>query len=361
LRDFTWFVWDDLFLGGRSSMPRRLPDVSTTQLIASGVATLAAAWGASYLGVYGTILGAAFMSVASTAGTAVCKYYLDQGKEQLQEKNRDTAQEAAQEAAREAASADPTRTVVWPEGVRPADPAMLVGDPGATRPDPGARHSDPNATRLDPGALYPPGGSDPNATRVDVPVPHGAADPTRAVAAALADEAGEEAARAAAWRTAFDATAQWARRRWKVLLLSSAVVFAVVMGGISVYEWQTGKPIGSSTGKGTTLDQVFGGGGARGDGGGDVTPTPTASEQDTGGPSAPSTGPSDDPTRQASTEPEPTPSASVPQEPSSRPTTPAPSRTPTQAPSGTPGGGQEDDGGGQGGTGSGADPDSTPR
>ncbi|MEU6038268.1 hypothetical protein ABZ801_22940 [Actinomadura sp. NPDC047616] len=339
-------------------MQRRLPDVSTTQLIASGVATLAAAWGASYLGVYGTILGAAFMSVASTAGTAVCKYYLDQGKEQLQEKNEETAREAV----REATSADPTRTVVWPEGLHPADPALLVSDPGATRPDLSTRPSDPNATRLDPGALYPPGGSDPNATRIDVPVPHAVADPTQAVAGTLVDEAGDEAVRAAAWRTAFDATVLWARQRWKVLLLSSAVVFAIVMGGISLYEWQTGKPIGNSAEKGTTLNHVFGGGSASGDGGGsDVTPTPATSDQDTDSPSTPSTGPSTDPTQQASSEPGPTPTTSVPQVPSSRPTTSTPSRTPTQAPPSTPGGGQEDPGGGQDDTDTGPNPDSTPR
>ncbi len=66
-------------------MPRKLPDLSTTQLIASAVATAVAAFGASYLGVYGTIIGAALMSVISTAGSAVGKHYLDQGREQIKE------------------------------------------------------------------------------------------------------------------------------------------------------------------------------------------------------------------------------------------------------------------------------------
>lgn len=152
-------------------MPRKLPDVSTTQLIASAVATAAAALGASYLGVYGTIIGAALMSVISTAGSAVGKHYLDQGRDQIKELTHQQAaarrRDVAEGAADEATSADPTRTVVW------------SGDPNATRfdsPFAGDSGGDPNATRFD----RPPG-DDPSTTRLD---------PVDAVAASLAAEAG---------------------------------------------------------------------------------------------------------------------------------------------------------------------------
>ncbi|MBT2211137.1 hypothetical protein [Actinomadura sp. NEAU-AAG7] len=254
-------------------MPGKLPDLSTTQLIASGMATLAAAVGASYLGVYGTILGAAFMSVASTAGAAVCKHYLDQGREQIKDLTHVQAsaerRDAAQDAAARAVEADPTRTAVW-------------SDPNATRMDLDVdavqrRLDDPGATRLEPSAAY----MDPNATRLD---------PSQAVAGDLAGLAGEEAVREAARRSAWEGTVAWARQRWVPLVLSSAAVFAFVLGGITLFEAASGSPIGDK-GNGLTVTKVLGG---DGDGGGrtDETPSdgPSGSERPTG--EEPSGGPS---------------------------------------------------------------------
>ncbi|TQN31446.1 hypothetical protein FHX37_1350 [Haloactinospora alba] len=51
-------------------------DVSMSQVAGGGLATLAAATAAAFLGVYGTIVGAAMMSVLSTVGTAVAQHYL---------------------------------------------------------------------------------------------------------------------------------------------------------------------------------------------------------------------------------------------------------------------------------------------
>lgn len=51
-------------------------DVSMSQVAGGGIATLAAATAAAFLGVYGTILGAAMMSVLSTVGTAIAQHYL---------------------------------------------------------------------------------------------------------------------------------------------------------------------------------------------------------------------------------------------------------------------------------------------
>jgi hypothetical protein len=111
-------------------MPRK-PELSATQLVASGLATVTATVGASYLGVVGTLWGAAFMSVASTAGVAIYKHYLEQGREQIQVKRR-----FAQRQAEEATSADPTRTVVWPAGTEAGDPTQLLTGVGIGREEP---------------------------------------------------------------------------------------------------------------------------------------------------------------------------------------------------------------------------------
>ncbi|TDD70851.1 hypothetical protein [Actinomadura rubrisoli] len=267
-------------------MQRKLPDLSTTQLIASGVATLTAAVGASFLGVYGTILGAAFMSVASTAGSAVCKHFLDQGKEQLKDLSHLQAEaqqrDAAHGAAADAVSADPTRTVVWSAG-------------------------DPSATRLDL-----PLGGDPNATRLD-------RTPAETVADSLAEAAGTGAVREVVRRSALESTVAWAKANWVRLAVSSAVVFAIVIAGISVYEATTGKPINNHS-KGLTVTKVFGGGG------GQTHETP--SETPSTGRTEPSGSPSDTPSD--------TPSSDV---PSTGPTggkTGEPSERPSERPTNTP-------------------------
>ncbi|SNS64315.1 hypothetical protein SAMN05443665_100727 [Actinomadura meyerae] len=321
-------------------MPRKLPDLSTTQLIASAVATAVAAFGASYLGVYGTIIGAALMSVISTAGSAVGKHYLDQGREQIKElthlQSAVRRRTAAAGAADEATSADPTRTAVWsgdPNATRLDLP--VTGDPNATRFDPGG---DPNATRLDAGGAHP----DPNATRLDL----GAAglDPAHAVAGSLAAEAGEDAVREVARRTAWQSTVAWAKAHWVKLAVSSAAVFVAVIGVITVVEASTGKPIGRSD-KGLTVTNVLRGGEDGGQPDGtpsevpSVQPTEPGTEAPSGEPTgdAPTTGPStpgpeptDGPTEERPTE-EPT---------TTGPETPAPTAPDTPAPTeGRPDGG----------------------
>lgn len=303
-------------------MPRKLPDVSTTQLIASAVATAVAALGASFLGVYGTIIGAALMSVISTAGSAVGKHYLDQGREQIKElthlQSAVRRREMAEGAAGEARSADPTRTVAWSR------------DPGATRLDPVFGGGDPNATRFDPGG-------DPNATRLD---------PAQTVAAAFAEEAGEDAVRQVVRRSAWQSTVEWAKAHWVKLVVSSAAVFAVVVGGITIYEAGTGRPVGGGGGKGLTVTKVL-------DGGGGAKPADTPSQTPSGGTTEePGSSPSGTPTGEAptggpgSTAPQPSsePTERPTQEPTTVPPTTAPTTPEAPATTGTP----QD--GGQGGS-----------
>ena len=64
-------------------MSRRRLDVTATQAVASMMAALTGAIAASGLGIAGTIIGAAFMSLASTVGAAVYKHYLARSNERL--------------------------------------------------------------------------------------------------------------------------------------------------------------------------------------------------------------------------------------------------------------------------------------
>jgi hypothetical protein len=62
---------------------RRRLNLSAAQVIAGVLATLSAAVAASFLGVAGTLLGAALGSVVSTMGTEIYKHYLQRSEERL--------------------------------------------------------------------------------------------------------------------------------------------------------------------------------------------------------------------------------------------------------------------------------------
>ena len=62
---------------------RRGLNLSAAQVIASVLATLSASVAASFLGVAGTLLGAALGSVVSTMGTEIYKHYLQRSEERL--------------------------------------------------------------------------------------------------------------------------------------------------------------------------------------------------------------------------------------------------------------------------------------
>ena len=62
---------------------RRGLNLSAAQVIASVLATLSAAVAASFLGVAGTLVGAAVGSVVSTMGTEIYKHYLQRSEERL--------------------------------------------------------------------------------------------------------------------------------------------------------------------------------------------------------------------------------------------------------------------------------------
>jgi hypothetical protein len=57
--------------------------LSGTQLIASGAATMTATVAASYFGVAGTLIGAGAVSVLTTVGATLYQHFLDRGRAQI--------------------------------------------------------------------------------------------------------------------------------------------------------------------------------------------------------------------------------------------------------------------------------------
>ena len=120
---------------------RRL-DVTATQAVSSMLAALTGAIAASGLGIAGTIIGAAFMSLAGTVGAAIYKHYLGRSKEKLREAASSLAPKAATHPAaaavlRHSLHLDPELTA----RLRPDGQAVVE-----TRADaPGADHEQPAA------------------------------------------------------------------------------------------------------------------------------------------------------------------------------------------------------------------------
>ncbi len=69
-------------------------DLSALQVTASVLAAVTGAVAASYLGIAGTIIGTAVMSVAGTAGSAFYRFYLGRGQETLRTKAAELAPRA---------------------------------------------------------------------------------------------------------------------------------------------------------------------------------------------------------------------------------------------------------------------------
>jgi hypothetical protein len=286
-------------------MSWRRIDVSATHVVASLLATVTGAVAASSLGVAGTLIGAAIVSVASTAGAAVYKHYLARSHDRLRKaamvlapyaglggnERHLSQQEAAGESvkptggsvkptggsartpggsartARESArsprrsSPDHVATEAfptvgdharrWPADLSGAGPAGLSGR-GDERP-PEAPHG-PNGRPNSGPVLYSAGmawtGGDPAGMAWTDGDPAGMAGTAQDSAGA-----GEDSARTAGKRR---------RSRPSIVLAGVALaVFLLAMGGITAFELVAGKPISSVLfhhgGSGTTVGHFFGG------------------------------------------------------------------------------------------------------
>ena len=260
-------------------MKSRRIELSTSQVAASVLATITGTVMTSFLGVAGTLIGAAVISVVSTAGAAVYRYYLGRTGERL----------------RSIGPVVVSHTRVAGQGLREVGRLRVLGSAGGE--DHPGHSSDGDPSDHDPLTTQFP-----------------AVDPSSGGRAHRPDAEGE-ASRGVRWKS-----------RWLMLAGVSAGIFVVVIGGITLVEAMAGKPVSNlvwhKNGSGTTVgDAVEGGTSQRG-----PSPSPSPS---------PSTTPST-PVRSSVTPHgqtvSPTSSASLPGTPASTPSSPAPTPSPSLSP-----------------------------
>jgi hypothetical protein len=241
--------------------------LSPTQIVASLLATLTGAFLASYLGVGGTLAGAAVGSIASTTGTEVYRHYLRRSQERLKAagevlRHRQTGQHARQPAS--------------------------VGRAGGLRPDTSA---DATETQIIPAATstwHPQLRAEPNghtaAERATGELGDGAGN---------GDGAAPGAASAGPWWLSLT------RRQWLTYGGVALGLFLAVMVVVTIIELSVGKPLDAAVwGKhstGTSVGSLVGGSGPHKQPASPHGSSPTPATQSTGsaGPSSsPATTPS---------------------------------------------------------------------
>jgi hypothetical protein len=181
-------------------------EITGTQVVASLLAAITGAIAASYLGIAGTIIGTAVMSVASTAGAAVYKAYLGRTARRLKAKAPVIAQRAAERMT-----------------------------PTSTRG--GTQHGQTHVGQAD-------------------------GEPTQVLSAI---GGGEPPARPGRGKPGKQESAGWLRRqpRWVLAALVSLAIFVGAVAGVSAVELAAGKPLSALVwhhkGTGTTVGGLVGG------------------------------------------------------------------------------------------------------
>jgi hypothetical protein len=289
-------------------------EVNAVQVLASALAAVTGAIAASYLGVAGTLVGAAVMSVASTAVAAVYKHYLGRGHDRLKSAAHEIvplARDRAVAAAlrpphRDLASRDSAAhggiSLAPDDPPRQHGPARLATDAGFPPASGATADGQPAGTAADgqpAGATADGQAADARGAAIGAADPHQDAQP---------GQRGGPAARNG-------------RRRWLMRTAVAAGAFVVAMSGITAFEAVTGKPLDAIVwhrpGSDTTVHNLIG--------------TPG---------SQPRSHPAPRPARSASPSPS-RHSSTPPATPSPTPTgsrTPTPTPTPTPSPSPSPSG-----------------------
>lgn len=246
--------------------------LSPTQIVASLLATLTGAILASYLGVGGTLVGAAVGSIASTTGTEVYRHYLRRSQERLKaagevlrQRQADSGQHARHAAAR-------------PPGAQPGDAATetlaasraarrAAGGPGAAG-NPGTGRYNGRGPDTSPDAAETQ--IIPATARTWHPrLEAGPAGPTAGEHAT--GELSDGAARDGDGRDDGDSHGPWwrgiSRRQWLIYGGVAAGLFLVVMVVVTIIELSVGKPLDAAVwGKhstGTSVSSLVGGGGGK--------------------------------------------------------------------------------------------------
>ncbi|WP_019547313.1 hypothetical protein [Streptomyces sulphureus] len=234
-------------------------DVSPAQVMGSAVAAVIAAFAAGQLGVYGTFIGAGVMSLVATSGGPLFQHFFRRTGEQIKVvtvQQRPRARRPVPEGTPSAQRHDTQATTLLPTVhqadetvvLRPGEaPRLPVTDEATAvhRVDPDEtvalrRHADPDATTV----LRP--GEDPEATRMFAAVPQ--APNRRKPPEEPSEEFTESSVHGTKWRG------------WKRTLLPAVLVFVLAIGGVTLYEAISGHSV--SGGKGTSVSDVFRGGGS---------------------------------------------------------------------------------------------------
>ncbi len=235
------------------SGPRGI-QLSSAQIIASVLATLTGAVAASYLGVAGTLIGAAVGSIASTMGTEIYKHYLLRSQERLRAAGQVLVQSAARtrtgdtmsqtgagatRGGRHAASGSPASQEGATQDLADRDPAVWDHRRyGAPR--------DPHETQMIPGIPTqwngtPSGSSNGGSGPGDTASLHAHGNVTGE------DPAGEEAGRGGLWEAVTSFFGSLTRRQWLTYGGIAAGFFVVVIAAIIAFQLAVGRPpLGSS-------------------------------------------------------------------------------------------------------------------
>jgi hypothetical protein len=232
------------------------PNLSGIQVSAGVLSTLTGAVAASYLGVGGTLAGAAIGSVSSTIGTEVYKHYLGRTHERL----RGAVVSRQHRTAR--------RTVV-----SRTDPSAAQNRVGViSRPPVGT--ADAAETEIlpvpRPGGAARGTGAGPEPTSLNDPMHNSPTETFAAPDSWSRGAAAEAAMGGAAAASGADAKSgggqgdagQGGRPRWIVLTGVAVGMFLIVVAVITVFEVSVGKPLDAVVwgrhGGGTTIGHVMG-------------------------------------------------------------------------------------------------------
>ncbi len=239
------------------SSERRI-DVSSVQVAASVMAAVTGALAASFLGVAGTIIGTAMMSVAGTVGVAIYRYFLDRSREKI----------------RSAASAKVPSSAHRSSVPAAAGRHHQVIPSSGTQPGSGAYRADDTETQVLPafGGTWSDGPDDTrtrnsaSVTGKRGPGRHGTGQHGSGQRSGGRADAVNGVGLGSSWQD-FSAwlrsSTRHGRARWKNLAGAVLVVFVLAIACITVIEVLVGKPlaavVSNQPGTGTSISHTLGG------------------------------------------------------------------------------------------------------